>query len=525
MDQAKQKERAGPQSRASTSEPAEEPPQPAPFPSEIELLRAIVAGSTDAIFAKDLGGRYRLINPAGARMLGRTVEEVLGRTDRELFDPWDVDRVLSQDREVFSSGELRTFESIGSVHGRTRAFLATKWPLRDEGGRVVALLGISRDISARKRAEEQAQRTSRQLGAVLASVNEGVIVADEHGRFAYFNPSARRILGITEAEEPRDLDHTPYRLLLPDGSTPFPHERRPLVRALRGEETRDVEMVVERPGGARVHVSVSGGPVRDENGVFRGGVIVFRDITERRRAEQALRRATVRLTTVNRELEAFSYTVAHDLRSPLRTIEGFAEALAEDYGDRLDDTGREHLQRIRAAALRMEQLIEGLLSLSQVTRSELRREPVDLTALARSVAEQLRKQEPEREVDLSVEEGMRAAGDPRLLRVILENLLGNAWKFTRMRPRARVEVFTTREDGRVVYHVRDDGAGFDPARGDRLFTPFQRLHGADEFEGTGIGLATVQRIVERHGGRIRGEGQVGRGATFSFTLGEGGPAD
>lgn len=235
-------------------------------------------------------------------------------------------------------------------------------------------------------------------------------------------------------------------------------------------------------------------------------------------ANADLLQAKAATDAANRELEAFSYSVAHDLRAPLRSIDGFSQAVLEDCAEALDDTGKRHLGYVREAAQDMAALIDGLLSLSRVTRSELRREPIDLAGLARSVLAQLQRTAPGRVVETVVAENMTAHGDARLLRSVLENLLGNAWKFTRNRAAATIEVGSRKHNGECIYFVRDNGAGFDMAYADKLFGAFQRLHSAAEFEGTGIGLATVQRIVKRHGGRIWAESEVGRGATFFFTL-------
>ncbi len=232
---------------------------------------------------------------------------------------------------------------------------------------------------------------------------------------------------------------------------------------------------------------------------------------ERERAEEALKLA-------NRELEAFSYSVAHDLRAPLRGINGFSKILLEDYADKVDDEGKDHLLRIAAAAERMGQLIDALLALSRVSRAEVHRETVDMTRLAEAVVKHLRQVQPDRAVEFVGQPGVWACGDPTLLRAVLENLLGNAWKFTGTRQDARVALGCEQKDGGDVYYVRDNGAGFDMTYAEKLFAPFQRLHTVKEFAGTGIGLATVQRIVHRHGGRIWAEGVVNQGATFRFTL-------
>ncbi|HET7270804.1 MAG TPA: CHASE domain-containing protein [Rubrobacter sp.] len=240
-------------------------------------------------------------------------------------------------------------------------------------------------------------------------------------------------------------------------------------------------------------------------------------------ASKDLEDANRELEGTNRELEAFSYSVSHDLRAPLRTIDGFSQILQEDYDDVLDDEGLDYLGRVRAASRHMATLIDDLLDLSRVGRRPLRREPVDLSGLAAGIIEELRASQPGREVEFVAGKHIMAWGDVSLLKVALENLLGNAWKFTAREPEARIEFGADREPGRSflapVYYVRDNGAGFDQAYSDKLFGAFQRLHGQEEFEGTGIGLATVARIVHRHGGRVWAEGTVGEGATFYFTLG------
>ncbi len=257
---------------------------------------------------------------------------------------------------------------------------------------------------------------------------------------------------------------------------------------------------------------------------------LMREVTERKRAEATVRQLnvdleqrvaerTAALDASNKELEAFSYSVSHDLRAPLRSIDGFSRIVMDDYHDKLDADGRDHLSRVRAAAKQMGRLIDDLLKLARVSRAALQRERVDLSALARAVVAELRQSEPGRVVDVVVQGDLMALGDPTLLRVALENLLGNAWKFTGKRDAAHIVFGAQQQDGETTYFVRDDGAGYDPTYADKLFGAFQRLHSTEEFPGTGIGLATVQRIVRRHGGRIWAEGQVNLGATFFFTLG------
>ncbi|MGG6270328.1 GAF domain-containing protein [Leptolyngbya sp. AN03gr2] len=253
------------------------------------------------------------------------------------------------------------------------------------------------------------------------------------------------------------------------------------------------------------------------------------EVRERQQAEQraqelnqGLRQAILELTAVNRELEAFSYSVSHDLRAPLRSIDGFSQALLEDCLDQLDTNGQNHLRRIRSATQRMGQLIDDLLSLSRVTRSDINKESVDLSQIASRICTHLQQANPERQIEFEIQTGLNNDGDPQLLHVVLNNLLNNAWKFTAHELVAKIEFGAIAgEKGVPVYFVRDNGVGFEMEFVDKLFKPFQRLHRMGEFPGNGIGLATVQRIVHRHGGQTWAEGALNHGATFYFTLAAG----
>jgi signal transduction histidine kinase len=254
----------------------------------------------------------------------------------------------------------------------------------------------------------------------------------------------------------------------------------------------------------------------------RDGLLVsaaIRDVTEQKHAADRMSRAIEAAENANRELEAFSYSVAHDLRSPLRGIDGFSLALLEDCADQVGPEGQRYIERIRSSVQRMSQLIDDLLMLSRVNLHDLQRTAVDLTAIARSIVAALQASDPDRKVEIRIEEGLRGEADPSLIRIAMENLLGNAWKFTAKRPDASIALSALQEDGVCVYRVRDNGAGFDMDHSAKLFGVFQRLHSVGEFPGTGIGLATVQRIIRRHGGRVWADAAVGTGATFQFTLG------
>ena len=229
---------------------------------------------------------------------------------------------------------------------------------------------------------------------------------------------------------------------------------------------------------------------------------------------------TRELDAANKELEAFSYSISHDLRAPLRAIDGFSKAILDDYAEKLDQQACVYLQRVRAGIQKMSGLIDDLLSLSRISRGALRKEAINLTALARDVVAELQEGEPSRKVAVEIANGLTARGDPRLTTIVLTNLLGNAWKYTAKRPESQIAFGQENNGNETVFYVRDNGPGFDMAYADKLFAPFQRLHRNSEFEGTGIGLATVQRIVSRQGGRVWAKAAVNQGATFFFTLGE-----
>ena len=380
-----------------------------------------------------------------------------------------------------------------------------------------------------QRSQNDLQSQTRILQSILASIGDGVVVANERGEFLVYNPAAEAILGagVTQGGPEGWTQH--FGLYLPDQVTLYPPADIPLARAMRGESVDAAELFTRPPGRPEgVWLRVTARPLTDQTGLVAGGVAVLSDITARKRAEQEIRRLnaeleqrvidrTRKLEAANKELESFSYSVSHDLRAPLRSIEAFSRIL-QDQAGKLDDEGRASLGKIRASTGRMTQLIDDMLQLSQVTLTELRRAPVDLSALARAVSEELRKSEPQRSVELIIEPNLTVQADGHLMRIVLENLIGNAWKFTGRQPAPRIE-FGRDRDG--AYFVRDNGAGFDALFAHKLFQVFQRLHTTSEFPGTGIGLATVQRVIDRHGGRVWAEGERGRGAAFFFTLPDG----
>ncbi|HWS77992.1 MAG TPA: CHASE domain-containing protein, partial [Thermomonas sp.] len=371
------------------------------------------------------------------------------------------------------------------------------------------------------RRSEQRFRSAMQYSAI------GKALLDTHGRIVESNPSFARIVGRSSEE----LVGTPLAGLIDDaGGTPLRTSQMEIQLDDAGEVIRTTR-TLHRRGGELRHVQLTFAPVPGDPDRDIARLVQVDDVTERVRAEaavQALNRTlearvaarTRELSEANRELESFAYSVSHDLRAPLRAIEGFSRILGERHAGALDATGRDYLQRVRKATERMAELIDALLKLSRIGRSGLNVAPVDLSALAEEVGAGLADAEPERRVELLVQPGMQVQGDRALLLTLLDNLMGNAWKFTHHAAAPRVEVgMEPGQDGMPVYFVRDNGAGFDPDYAGKLFRPFQRLHSQDEFPGHGIGLASVKRIVERHGGQIGAIGVAGQGAKFWFTLG------
>jgi PAS domain S-box-containing protein len=379
------------------------------------------------------------------------------------------------------------------------------------GGRFV--LAIVRDVTERTRKEEALREAEGRFRSAFENAPIGVAIVDLEGRFVQVNRSLCEILGYPEKEL---LATTFLMITYPDDvDVSLAHVRR----VIEGEiDSYSLEKRYVGADGSPVWVSLSVSLVRDAEDNPLYFVDQIQDITRRKLAEEQLAHRAEELALANSELEQFAYSVSHDLRTPLRSIDGFAQLLLEEYADQLDEEGREYLRRVRANSQRMGLLIDDLLSLSRVTHSEMLRTTVDLSALAESVVDELRQGDPDRQVQVEIASGMVVTGDAGLLRAALENLLGNAWKFTSKEPHARIQFGSTSYDGAPAYFVRDNGTGFDMAYADKLFGAFQRLHAAHEFEGTGVGLATVQRVIHRHGGRVWAEGEVGRGATFYFTL-------
>jgi PAS domain S-box-containing protein len=490
-------------------------------------------------------GAFRWYNQRWYQYTGTTPEQMEGWGWQSVIDPAMLPKVMKRWQASIATGEPFDMEfPLRGADGTFRTFLNRVMPLKDSEGRVVRWFGTNTDISERKEAQEllaaQAQELSvsrealeaqtRMFKLVLDSMGEGLIAADRDGHFLIWNDSAKKLMGRDASDLPTEQWTPHYQVFLSDGITPCPPDRLPLVRALRGESVQ-VEMMVQQPGCAEgVFLEVSARPLKDDHDNLGGGVAVLRDVTERKNAEreiQALNQTletrvierTAELKLANKELEAFTYSVSHDLRAPIRHISGFAKILIEKFRSSLPAEAHEHLQLIVQAAHRMGQMVDEMLKLARLGRQGLTVKVTGLSSMVEDVITLLAPETEGRQVEWKIGQLPFVECDPILMPQVFQNLISNALKYSRPRSTAVIEIGQTEKEGEKVIFVKDNGVGFDMKYSDKLFGVFQRLHVAEEFEGNGIGLATVDRIVKKHGGRVWVEAELDRGATFFFTLG------
>jgi len=516
-----------------------------------ERLAAVVESSDDAIISKDLNGTINAWNRGAEKIFGYAASEVVGKPMLMLLPPESVNEESNILARIRRGESVEHFETVRvKKHGKKIDVSVTISPIKNSSGVIVGASNVARDITERKQAEErlteQAEELSRQteellrsrlaletqtlmLQSVLDSMAEGLVAADEQGKFIIWNPAAVKILGLGPASMPSQDWTAHYGLYLEDKVTPFPADQLPLARAIRGESC-SAEMFVRNPKlGEGAWIEVGGGPLKDKEGVVRGGVVAFRDITQRRADEREIRKLneeleqrviqrTAQLEAANHELEAFTYSVSHDLRAPLRHISGFSRILIEDFGAAMAPDAKNHLQRILDGTQRMGLLVDELLNLARLGRHAVKLEISRLNSIVDEVISMLQPEADGRVISWHIARLPAVNSDPVLIKQVFQNLIANALKFTRPRERAVIEINHRQQDGRTVIFVRDNGVGFNMKYQDKLFGVFQRLHRAEDFEGTGIGLATVQRIVRKHGGRVWAESELDKGSTFYFTV-------
>jgi PAS domain S-box-containing protein len=493
-----------------------EPPTSAPTGDLLELAH-------DAFIVTSVpDGTVTYWNHAAALIYGWTADEAIGRHISLLLGthfpiPMAVIRERVQETGLWE-GEI-----VQSTRTGETIVVRSRWAARlDADGKVEALLQINRDVTVEKLVREELARSEFRFRYMIENADEGVVQTSPTGEVLFANQRFADLLGV------------PFEGII--GRSVFDFTDEAGAHLIQGRTLSDTtathlssDFTWIRADGTEVFTRVSAAAMRDQEGTHIGSLSLVMDVGERRKAQELLdnlnqeleRRVAARtseLAALNQELEAFAYSVSHDLRAPLRSIDGFSQALLEDYSDKLDDTGLDYLGRLRASAQRMALLIDDMLTLSRVNRGTVTTHEIDLALIARDVVDDLRRLEPEREVTFDAIGDLVANADPRLMRIMLTNLIGNAWKFTAGRTPALIELGARTVDGEHRFFVRDNGAGFDMRYADKLFTPFQRLHDQAQFPGSGIGLATVQRIVQRHGGKVWAEAVLEQGATFDFSL-------
>ena len=483
-------------------------------------------GTNEGLWDWDPKTRYLYLSARLLSLLGLH-SDTLRTTGEEwlkLIHPDDRPRYRA-DFVAHLRGETEHFESeyrIADKDGKFHWVLARGLAHRNQQGRAVRVVGSIGDITARKLAEEQLKAERDFSRGLIDSLPAPFFLFDQNGHLLLWNRFVSELTGLADDIL---LHAEAQSLVIPEQEPLMAH--RIETALISGEAS--AEVMLRRNGGEPVPFLVVGRRVILDGKPHIVGVGT--DLTERKFAERAIKRLntelerrvaerTSQLSAALSELESFSYSVSHDLRAPLRAIEGYSAILGSDYGDKLDDEAKELLRRVRAAVHRMGQLIDDLLTLSRVSRKELERRPVDLSHLAQVICDELRQQEPEREVSVRIAPRLQVEGDPSLMRTVLENLLGNAWKFTGRVEHPSIEFDFARHEDVDAFMIRDNGAGFDMRYRENLFRPFQRLHSDREFPGTGIGLATVARIVRRHGGEVWAEGEVGKGAALYFSIGQ-----
>lgn len=491
---------------------------------QLRLAASVFEHANEAIVITDALAKIVTVSPRFTEITGYSPEEVVGRNPRILQSGrqdaafyramW---AALTSDRGHWS-GEIWNKRKDGSPYPEWLSVSA----VRDDTGAVQNYVAIFTDLTDRLAAEQAVRASEQRYRSMFEEAPEGVWIIGADERTVEVNQHLCDLLGY-ERREMQGKKPTDFT----DAGNSRVFEAQ---KALRATTTRRLyEIALRHRDGRNIPVSFSATNLYDSDGSLQAVLAFVSDITERKVHELEMRRLnedlerrvaerTRALQTANRELEAFSYSVSHDLRTPLRAINGFSHALEEEYGRLLDENGRNYLGRVRAGSERMAALIDDLLKLAQLSRGEMNIEATDLSVMTHEIAAELQAGEPARQVDWVIARGIVVSGDRGLLRVAMQNLLGNAWKYSSGQERARIEFGRIARDGRPACFVSDNGAGFDMTHAGKLFGAFQRLHSPAEFPGSGIGLATVSRIIRRHGGDVWAESRPGKGATFFFTL-------
>jgi PAS domain S-box-containing protein len=484
--------------------------------------RILVENIPQKIFMKSRDHRWVSINENFARDLGVPPEEVIGKLDYDLYPKDLADKYRADDRRIMETGETDEFDEEYPLGGERRIVHTIKTPVRDENGAVTGVLGVFWDVTNTKRAEEALRQANAYNRNLIEASLDPLVTISPDGKITDVNTATEKVTGGLRTE----LIGTDFS----DYFTDPEKARAGYQQVFREGSVQDYALEIRHRDGHTTPVLYNAALYRDEHGEAAGILAAARDITARRKAEEEVRKLnesleqrvrdrTAELEAANKELEAFTYSVSHDLRAPLRHVDGFSKLLVEDFGPRIPEEARHYLDRIQAGTRQMGQLVDDLLNLSRIGRREPSLQITGLNSLVEEVIAELKTENPGRRIQWKIASLPFVECDPMLMKQVLVNLLSNAVKFTRPREETVIEVGTQKREGHDEIFVRDNGVGFSMKFADKLFGVFQRLHRAEDFEGTGVGLATVQRIIHKHHGEVWAESELGRGATFCFTLG------
>lgn len=495
-------------------------------------FRALADNISQFAWMADASGNFFWYNKRWYDYTDTDLEQMKGWGWKKALHPDHVDRVAKSIQHSWDTGELweDTFQ-LKKHDGTYRWFLSRAMPIRNDKNEIQLWFGTNTDISDLLTTEDKlknalmdAEEGRNILSALMKNIPLGITIADAPDvRIRMISEFGSKMMEEAGQELTGDKAHLKIGELTirhADGAIPDSVDELPLNRAIvKGEMVKNEEWIVIRKDGTEIPILCNAGPIWDDKGnKITGGIVGWSDITELRKYRKELEQYSEELATANSDLESFTYSVSHDLRTPLMTIRSFAQFLLEDYTEKLAEEGRDYLRRIGAGVDKMQALIDDMLILSRVSRHEMKKENIDISAMVRNYLQELKVAEPDRQAELVIQDNVHLNADPRLIHLALENLLRNAWKFTSKNNVTRIEFATASRYNQTTCFIRDNGTGFDMQFAQKIFEPFKRVHAENEYGGTGVGLSIVQRVITRHGGKVWAEGEPGKGATFYFTL-------